>query len=338
MNILITGGTGFLGSYLVKELAPQFETVYVLTRKKIGFDKFKDLKNVHLVLGDITETDVLSKSESERSEILNKIDVVLHAAALYDMTADYSTCSLQNIIGTKNVVNLLASIKNLKALYYISTIAVGDIQKDILKEDFLPQRDHFTDAYSQTKYLAEQYVRGHASRDYVTRVIRPGIIIGDTKTLEMPKIDGPYYFLKTFEKYLSLLRLLPMAPLSYDPTSELPIIPVDHCARLIRLLIERDTFKKGVKGYHLVSCDLPSMKDFLSDVNIHFNMKTKYIAVKENFIHNSLLKILGIPKEVLPFMFSKISYDKSNTLEDLPEIKESTYRTFKHVLFQKSQF
>ena len=337
MNILITGGTGFLGGYLIKELADQFDNVYILSRQG-SLDKFSKIKNLKYIKGDITNLDVLGMDENDKNAFLDSIDVFLHAAALYDLSANYSACFIQNVVGTQNVLHLINRMKNLKSFYYISTIAVGDQDSFFLDENSLPKRQKFLDAYSETKYLAEQLVRENTEtpRHYQTRIIRPGIIIGDSVTQEMPKIDGPYYFIEAFKKYGHLLKLIPFIPLSYNPRAKLPIIPVDHCARFIRLLITRDELKTDLKTYHLVSSELPTLTEFLADLNDMFKLKTHYMAVPENKLHNTLLKLTGIPEEVLPFMFSKLSYDKTSTLEDLPEISESTYSAFKNILFGKS--
>lgn len=335
MNILITGATGFLGGYLIRELSSQFENIYVVSRKE-QISKFNIYPNVKILKGDITQLDVLSLEESEKIKLLGTIDVVLHAAALYDLSASYSECFLQNVVGTQNILHLLKGMKNLKAFYYISTIAVGDPDVYFLDENQLPKRQKFGDSYSETKYLAEQVVRDNVNDRFVTRIIRPGIIIGDSVTLEMEKIDGPYYFLEAFRKYSHLLKYTPIVPLSFNPRSKLPIIPVDHCAHFIKLLIERDNHEVNLKTYHLISSEIPTLMEFLRDLNKKFGVKTHYFPVKENRFHNSLLKLLGIPQEVLPFMFSRISYDKTSTLEDLPEIKDSTYSTFKNILFGKS--
>lgn len=335
MNILITGATGFLGGYLIRELSSQFDNIYVVSRKG-QLSKFSEFPNVLFVKGDVTHLDVLSIEGSEKAKLLESIDVVLHAAALYDLSASYSACFLQNVVGTQNILHLLKGMKNLKAFYYVSTIAVGDPDVYFLDENHLPKRNKFGDAYSETKYLAEQVVRENANDRFVTRIIRPGIIIGDSVTLEMEKIDGPYYFIEAFKKYSHLLKYTPIVPLSFNPRSKLPIIPVDHCAHFIKLLIERDNYEVNLKTYHLVSSEIPTLMEFLRDLNKKFGVKTHYFPVKENRIHNSLLKLLGIPEEVLPFMFSRISYDKTSTLEDLPEIKDSTYSTFKSILFGKS--
>lgn len=335
MNLLITGGTGFLGGYLIRELASQFENIYVISRKG-QHSKFSEFPNVKCIKGDVTHLEVIGLEGAARAEILDSINVVLHAAALYDLTASHTDCFLQNVVGTQNILHLLKSLKNLKAFYYISTIAVGDPNIFFLEENHLPKRDNFGDAYSETKYLAEQVVRDNVNDRFVTRIIRPGIIIGDSVTFEMEKTDGPYYFLEAFKKYSHLLKFTPIVPLSFNPRSKLPIIPVDHCAHFIKLLIERDSYTTRLKTYHLVSSEIPTLMEFLKDLNKKFKVKTHYFPVKENAAHNSILKLLGIPKEVLPFMFSRISYDKTSTLEDLPEIKESTYSTFKSILFGRS--
>lgn len=337
MNILLTGATGFLGQYLVKYFSKHFSTVYVLTRKEtdLSESQFSHYGNVILLKGDITHFDVLIIDENKRSKILSQIDIVVHAAALYDLKASYSDCFLQNVVGTQNVLHLLKSMSRLKAFYAISTIAVGDPTTYFLDENTLPARSIFEDSYSATKYQAEQLIRENLSKKFVTRIIRPGIIIGDSSGSKMPKTDGPYYFLEAIKKHIGLIKKLPFIPLSFNPKAKIPLIPVDHCARFIDLLISRDKFENQLKTYHLISNELPNLKEFLADVKIEFGLKAEFIPFKKNKVHDSILKIAGIPKEVLPFMFSKLSYDKSSTLEDLPEIEESTYSDFKKILFQK---
>lgn len=334
MSILITGGTGLLGSYLIRELASQYKNVYVISRKG-HLSKLSEFSNVKYIKGDVTHLEVMAIEGESRSKILDSIEVVVHAAALYDLSATYTDCFLHNVVGTQNILYLLKSLKNLKAFYYISTIAVGDPETFFLDEKYLPKRDTFGDAYSETKYLAEQFVRGNVNERYITRIIRPGIIIGDSVTFKMNKIDGPYYFLEAFRKYSHFLKLTPIIPLSFNPYSKLPLIPVDHCAHFIKLLIKRVDYQIQLKTYHLISAETPTLLEFLGDLNKKFKVKTHYFPVKENLIHNSLLSLLGIPKEVLPFMFSRVSYDKTSTLEDLPEIKKSKYSTFKTILFGK---
>lgn len=79
MNILITGGTGFLGGYLIKETASQYENVYIVSRKG-QLSKFSEFPNVKCIKGDVTHLEVLAIEGDERSELLSSIDIVVHAA------------------------------------------------------------------------------------------------------------------------------------------------------------------------------------------------------------------------------------------------------------------
>ena len=333
MKIFITGATGFLGQYLVRELSPMCTTLYVLSRKS-DHSFLKSFSNVQIIKGDITNLESIADKD-ERKMLIEEVDLVVHAAALYDVKASHADSYLHNVVGTQNVLRLVNKIKNLKAFYYVSTIAVGDDQNYFLEEDLFPARTVFNDHYSETKYHAEKIVR-ETSGERVTRIIRPGIIIGDSVTGKMDKIDGPYYFIEALKKYANLLKPIPFVPLSFNPRTKIPLIPVDHCARFIALLIKRDQYQNILKTYHLISAEVPSTKDFLNDLNQALGIKTQYIPVFQNFFHNSLLNLLGIPSQLVPFMFCKLSYDKTRTKEELPELEESTYSTYKSKFFGHS--
>lgn len=332
MKIFITGATGFLGKYLVRELSQKCESVFVLTRNS-NFKGHSDLANVHLVTGDIIKLDVMERGEMY-DRIINECDIVIHAAALYNLSAGHAESYMHNVCGTQNMINFTKKIKNLKAFYYISTIAVGDDQSILLEEGKLPDRKKFNDYYSETKYFAEKLVR-ESSTNLPVRIIRPGIIIGDSQTGKMEKVDGPYYFIEAMKQYSKLLKPLRLLPLSYIPTTKIPMIPVDHCAKFISLLIERDLGTTELKTYHIISDEIPTVKEFLNDLNEAFGLKTKYIPVGKNPFHTTLLKLMGIPKEVIPFMFSKLSYGKTRTNEEIPEILNSKYSNYKKILFGK---
>lgn len=332
MKIFITGATGFLGKYLVEELSADFEVIYVLTRNT-DFCGFNHHKNVKLIKGDITNLAIVDNSE-DFEDIISECDYVVHAAALYDMSAGHADSYLQNIVGTQNTLRLIKKMKHCKAFYYLSTIAVGDDDAYFLEEDHLPERKKFSSFYAETKYHAEKMVR-EADLKTPKRIIRPGILIGDSVTGEMPKIDGPYYFISALKKFKHVLKALPFIPLSFNPRTKLPIIPVDHCARYIALLIKRDDGLNLTKTYHLISDEIPSLKEFLDDLNESLGLKLQYIPVMKNPLHKNILNLLGIPKELMPFMFSKLSYDKTRTHNELPELKMSLYSAYKNKLFRE---
>lgn len=333
-KLFITGATGFLGKYLIKEIVSLYEEIYVLTRNT-DQNPFSEYKNIKLIKGDITSPELIP-SQFDKDHIRNNVTHVIHAAAFYDLKADHETCYLQNVLGTQNIFHFLRSIKNLTNFTYISTIAVFSDSKYFCEENILPARNSFHDHYSKTKYFAEKFVRENAHKiNAKITIVRPGIIIGNSVTGEMEKLDGPYYFINAFKQYHQYLKGLKFALLSFNPRTRIPIIPVDHCAHYIKLLIERDEQLKTLNTVHLVSDEIPTVEEFLKDLNRIFDLNIKYISVPRNVIHNTLLKAVGIPNEVIPFMFSKSSYDKTETLKILPEIANSRYSDYKEVIIKK---
>lgn len=336
MKIFITGATGFLGRYLVSELSLQFETLYILTRN-IEYYKFNHIPNVKMIKGDITNPQII-ESINEYAEVVKESNFVIHAAALYDISASHSESYLQNVVGTQNVLGMIKKMKKLKAFYYISTIAVGDDESSLLEEENLPERSIFKDYYSETKYYAEKIIRETCRFELSfppTRIIRPGMIVGDSLTGNIDKRDGPYFFIEAMRKYSHYLKIIPVLPLCFNPHTNIPIIPVDHCSHFIALLVTRDDESQALKTYHLISDEIPTVKEMLDDLNKKFGVKTKYIATSKKSFPDYLFKLLRIPKEVVPFMFSKLSFSKVRTLKDLPELKTSKYSDYKDKLFIK---
>ena len=122
-------------------------------------------------------------------------------------------------------------------------------------------------------------------------------------------------------------------PLPFNPTTRLQLIPVDHVAHLIFLLVKRDQYNQDLKTYHLICIDPPTIQKFLEDISRELGIKTKFYPISPNKFFTFVLPYLKIPKEIIPFMFSKISYDKTITLKDLPELQNSKYAEFKKIFF-----
>ncbi len=337
MKILILGGTGFLGKFLVKELTEIASHIYIITRNSSS-TTFKNYSNIELVSGDITNPEIFYDLE-QKKKILSECTLVIHAAALYDLQASYEDLYQQNVIGTQNVLRLLKQMNKIELFYYISSIAVASEQKEMTKEKRIEDRSAFPDNYSKTKYFAENLVNDFATnvKDLPIRIIRPGIIVGDSVNGEIEKVSGPYYFLELIQKISKFLKLIPSLPLAFNPKTLLNIIPVDHVAHFVYLLIKRDDSSRELKFYHLVSVNPPTIQNFIDDIALEYELKTKFYPVKSNIFIRSVLPLIKIPKELIPFMFSLNSYDIKLTLKELPELKESTYANFKNIFFVKNK-
>ena len=140
------------------------------------------------LVGDLTAED-LGLSEETIGE-LGSVDHVVHCAAIYDVTAAEDAQRAANVDGTRAVIALARRLD--ATLHHVSSIAVaGTYRGEYTEEDFDVAQDLPT-PYHQTKFEAESLVRSEPGLRY--RIYRPAVVVGDSRTGEMDKVDGPYYF------------------------------------------------------------------------------------------------------------------------------------------------
>ncbi|MFD3507865.1 SDR family oxidoreductase [Nocardia sp. NPDC058666] len=246
VSYIVTGGTGFLGRRVVRGLLAADPTaiVHVLVRAE-SLSKFTahnaenpDGDRVFALVGDLTADNLGLGDGAPRA------DHVLHLGAVYDMTADEETAHAANVAGTRSVIELARSLD--ATLHHVSSVAVaGDHRGKFFEEDF-DLGQNLTSPYHRTKFAAEKLVR--EATDVRWRVYRPAIIVGDSRTGDMDKIDGPYYFFSA----ISALAALPSElPLPLPDLGSTNVVPVDYVADAMVRLVGR----KGLDGrtFHLVN-------------------------------------------------------------------------------------
>ncbi|MEV6392010.1 SDR family oxidoreductase [Nocardia xishanensis] len=246
VSYIVTGGTGFLGRRVVQGLldADPEAIVHVLVRAE-SLAKFTELaegwhggERAFALVGDLTAERLGLRDQAP------KADHVIHLGAVYDMTADEHTAHAANVAGTRSVIALARELD--AVLHHVSSVAVaGDHKGKFFEEDF-DLGQNLTSPYHRTKFAAEQLVR--ESRGVRWRVYRPAIVVGDSRTGEMDKIDGPYYFFSAIAKLAALPSDLPMPLPDLGATN---IVPVDYVAAAMVELVR----KSGLDGrtFHLVN-------------------------------------------------------------------------------------
>ena len=152
---------------------------------------------------------------------LGEVDHVVHCAAIYDITAGEPEQRASNVEGTRALIGLAQRLD--ATLHHVSSIAVaGDFAGEYTEDDFdVGQR--LPTPYHQTKFEAELLVRSAPGLRH--RIYRPAVVVGDSRTGEMDKVDGPYYFFGVLAK----LAVLPsLTPILLPDTGRTNIVPVDY--------------------------------------------------------------------------------------------------------------
>ena len=182
--ILVTGGTGLVGSHLLFDLTRNNTIVRAIYRDEL---KFEYVKKVFSYYTDNVET-YFSKIEWFKADLNNipdlieafvNVDYVYHCAALISFnTLDFELLKKANIEGTANIVNLSISGRIKKLCYVSSVAAIGSLSKEALTEetDWNPEEKH--SVYALTKYGAELEVWRGTQEGLNAVIVNPGVIIG----------------------------------------------------------------------------------------------------------------------------------------------------------------
>ncbi|MDP9166992.1 MAG: SDR family oxidoreductase, partial [Actinomycetota bacterium] len=307
MRYVVTGGTGFIGRRVVSALLARTDDpeVWVLVRRE-SLSRFERLagqwdERAQPLVGDLTEPD-LGLSEEAVAE-LGPIDHLVHCGAIYDVTADDDAQRAANVDGTRAVIDL--ALRLTATLHHVSSIAVaGTFPGDYTEADFDVAQELPT-PYHQTKFEAEMGVR--AAKGLRFRVYRPGVVVGDSRTGEMDKVDGPYYLFGLLAKLAALPKL---TPLMLPDTGRTNIVPVDFVVDALVALMhlpgrDGETFHLTaptsiglVQIYRGVAraAGLPALRGSLPG-----SLATPFLRATgtAKIVRNMAVTQLGVPAEIL---------------------------------------
>ncbi len=229
MSYFITGGTGFIGKNFINKLKDREGNIYVLTRAG-SEHKFEALQErfgagserLVPITGDLREKN-LGLGKEVIAELKGDIQHFCHFAAIYDIGADAESQIATNIDGTRHAVQLAEKLEA-GCFQHVSSIAAGGLYNGTFREDMFDEAENLEHPYFATKHDSEGIVRDECKIPY--RIYRPAMVVGHSKTGEIDKIDGAYYFFKTLQGFRKALP--PWFPMIGIEGGYFNVVPVDY--------------------------------------------------------------------------------------------------------------
>ncbi|MDQ2856427.1 MAG: SDR family oxidoreductase [Acidobacteriota bacterium] len=244
-TIFVTGFPGFIAGRLIQRLAADSERLLLLVQPafvnraqqeiveiaraaKVPVERFRILE------GDITQKN-LGLSAGDLAAVREEATSVFHLAAIYDLAVKRDVALDINVGGTRNVNQVVRSLRKLRRYHYVSTCYVAGLRRGLIAESDLRHDAGFRNYYEESKHLAELEVEALKSELPVI-IHRPSVVCGDSRTGETAKYDGIYYlinYLLRMPRFISLFNI-------GNRKVSLNLVPVDFVVEAIAALARDD--------------------------------------------------------------------------------------------------
>jgi NAD(P)-dependent dehydrogenase (short-subunit alcohol dehydrogenase family) len=337
MNYFVTGASGFIGRRLVEKLLqyPDATVYYLILERELpmvamlGQRWGEATARTVPIIGDLTQP-CLGVADTDLARLKGNIRHLFHLAAIYDLKASAETQEKINVQGTRNAVTFAEAIEA-GCFHQTSSIAAAGLYEGVFREDMFEEAEELENPYYRTKHESEGIVRRECSRPW--RIYRPGAVVGDSRTGEMDKIDGPYYFFKLIQKMRNLLP--PWMPMIGIEGGRLNLVPVNFIVDAMNHIAHLD----GLDGqcFHLVDPTPHRIGDILNifaraahapEMSLRVNaLMFAFIpqVIRTGLAHfkparrmrDQILKDLGMPADVMRFVNYPTRFDCRETLKAL---------------------
>jgi NAD(P)-dependent dehydrogenase (short-subunit alcohol dehydrogenase family) len=329
MVYFVTGASGFIGKRLVRKLLLRRGSVVYFLIRDASPEKVRplldywgvDAARAVAVQGDLTQPG-LGIRASDRRSLDGQVRHFFHLAAVYDLKADAARQQQVNFGGTRNVVAFATAIKA-GWFHHVSSIAAAGMYEGMFREDMFEEAEGLDHPYFATKHDSEKIVRAECKVPFL--IYRPALVVGDSRTGEMDKVDGPYYFFKLIQR---LRHMLP----AWMPTigiegGRINIVPVDFVVDAIDHIAHARHHDSDC--YHLVDPEPMRVGDVLNTfaeaghaprMTIRVNaallgfvprgVKKSLMALTPvRRIQHAVMKDLGLPEDILQFVNYPTRFD-----------------------------
>ena len=318
--VFFTGFPGFIGRKLVSRILADDPEVRIaaLVEEKMADDARKCAEQydasdrIEVIVGDIGENR-LGLSDEIYDRLVGEMTSAHHLAAIYNLAVPLDIAQRVNVDGTGNVVELCARADKLERFNYVSTAYVAGERTCSVYEHELVMGQDFKNHYESTKWQAEVWVREYMDK-VPTTIYRPAIVVGDSKTGETQKFDGPYYILRTFQR-------MGGAPLAQFGRAEAPfnVVPVDFIVDAISAAAA-DKAAEG-ETLHLVDPDPVTAAELFRTLAREYTEREPKMRVPPKLVENSLRMgavskaFYGAPRESIQYLNHAVRFDTRRASE-----------------------
>ncbi|MBD2682726.1 MULTISPECIES: thioester reductase domain-containing protein [Nostoc] len=322
-NIFLTGGTGFLGAFIIRELLQETNAdIYCLVRAdnpEAGKTKLQNNLQQYAiwqeeynsriipVVGDLS-LPLLGLGLEQFQILAAKIDSIYHSGALLNYVYPYSALKAANVLGTQEVLRLACQVK-VKPVHYVSSVAV--FESPVYAGKVVKEQDEFNHwegiylGYSQTKWVAEKLVKIARDRGLPVTIYRPPLISGDSKT----GICNTHDFINLMAKGCLQMGSFP------DVEYMLDMSPVDYVSKaVVYLSRQKESIGKAFHLQHPQPAPLKVLVDWIRSFGYSVEM-IPYDKWQSELINN--VSSVDNPLYTLrPFLLERWS-DEQLTIPDL---------------------
>lgn len=336
-SILVTGATGLIGRYLLRELLSRDHEVCVLVRDAAGESAVERVASIvdaaAVALGRRLPTPIvlagnltcprLGLDASEWRWLARNCRTVLHGAATvsYQPTPDGEPFKT-NALGTRSLIEVCKAL-SIEELHHISTAFVCGDRRGLVRETELDAGGGSNNAYEQSKFAGEQFVR--QAPGIRATIYRPSVVVGDS-------ITGYTSTYHHFYRFLELAFRLSKSSRDANPerrlTVRLPLfgnerqnlIPVDWVARAIVRLVERPRWHG--RTFHLVARQPTYLEDIKAIYQELLHLDGITFVGSEGIVDPSLLErmVLDQFRDYWSYLERDLEFDCQNTRSALPDL------------------